>query len=242
MNRARIKLLALAVAVLCLASYVVFLEVQASNDSDEQIGESAVWNPSADDLKQLQQTCGSQGENYSHCFIEQMSNFGAPADAVAFTRDYAAQNHGLIAFLQGFRPVDVVDVGYAFFPSGADYNQRWLLLNGSPAIIDMDDLHLLPQAEMKKDPVYTALGKKYPKIELFDGDRALQKAPVAESLPDGGQWFQIDYPLKDQCRACEEVGRASFRFVFEPSGKLTEVQFLKVTPVASQRTPEAQSN
>ena len=178
MNWARIKVLAVGLVVLCLASYVVFLEVQASNDSDEQISSSSVWNPSADDLKQVQQICGPQAENYSRCFIEQMPNFGASSDAVAFTQDYADQNHGLIAFLQGFRPVDVVDVGYAFFPNGADFSQRWLLLNGLPAIINVDDFRLLPQAEMVKDPVFSALRKKYPQVTLFDDTFALSLPPL----------------------------------------------------------------
>jgi hypothetical protein len=234
MNWTRVKLLAVGLAVLCLASYVVFLEVQASDDSDEQISSSAVWNPSADDLKQVQQICGPQAENYSRCFIDQMANLGAPADAVAFTQDYANQNHGLIAFLQGFRPVDVVDVGYAFFPGGADFNRRWLLLNGAPAVIDVDNLSLLPQADMLNDPVYAALHKRYSQIALFDGDRGAEAVPASGSLPDGGQWFEIDYPLKDQCRACTVLGSATYRFVFEPTGKLAEVKFLTVAPAAPQ--------
>ncbi|HEY6305650.1 MAG TPA: hypothetical protein VI488_04215 [Candidatus Angelobacter sp.] len=226
----RVKLLAIALAILCLASYVVFLEVQASDDSDEQISSSTVWNPSADDLKRIQQNCAAQTDNYSRCFIEQMPNFGASDDAVSFTRTYAEQNHGLIAFLKGFRPVDVVDVGYAYFPGGADFAQRWLLLNGIPEVIDVDDFKLLPQAEMMKDPVYAALRKRYPQITLFDGDRGFETPPAADSLPDGGQWFLIDYPLKDQCRACAEVGSASFRFDFEPTGRFKGAKFVKVTP------------
>jgi hypothetical protein len=233
MNRARVKLLLVSLAVLCLASYVVFLEVQASDDSDEQISDSSVWTPSPDGLKQIQQTCASQPSNYSQCFIEQMPNFGASADAVAFTRGYAEQNHGLIAFLQEFRPVDMVDVGYAFFPNGADFNQRWLLLNGAPAVINVDDFHFLPLAEMRKDPVYAALLKRDPQITLFDGDRSFDAAPAAGNLPGGEQWFEIDYPLKDRCRACAQVGSATYRFEFDPTGKLAGVKFVKVTPATS---------
>lgn len=231
MNWAKMKLPAAALVVLCLASYVVFLEVEASEDSNEQIGASAVWEPAQSDLAQIQQICAPQAENYSHCFIEQMAKFGAPADAVAFTQGYAEQNHGVVAFLKGFRPVDVVDVGYAYFPGGADFNGRWLLLNGTPAIINVDDLGLLPQAEMMKDPAYAALRRRYPHITLFDGDRAPEALPAAETLPDGGQWFTIDYPLKDHCRARALLGRASFRFDFDPTGRFLGAAFLKVTPV-----------
>jgi len=159
-----------------------------------------------------------------------MANFGAPADAVAFTQAYAEQNHGVIAFLQGFRPVDSVDLGYAFFPAGADFNRRWLLLNGSPAFINVDDLSLLPRADMLKDSAYAVLRGRFPQIALFDGQRGLQAMPPTESLPDGGQWFVIDYPLRDQCRACAVLGYASFRFEFAPGGRLLGVKFLKVTP------------
>src|SRR5262249_37338371 len=153
-----------------LASYVVFLEVQASDQSDEQIGPAAVWNPEDRDLTQIDRNCkAGQGVNYSDCFITQMQSLGAPDDAIAFTRSYAKQNHGMIAFLKGFHPVDSVDIGYAFFPGGADFNQRWLLLNGNPEVINVDDLALLPQGDMVKDPAYAALRTRYPQISLFDG-------------------------------------------------------------------------
>jgi hypothetical protein len=161
-----------------------------------------------------------------------MPTFGASPDAVAFTAAYAEQNQGMIAFLKDFRAVDAVDVGYAFFPSGADFNQRWLLVNGTPDVIDVDDLKLLPQDEMMRDPAYAALLHRYPEITLFDGDRSSDTALVAETLPDAGQRFVIDYPLKDQCRACAVVGQASFSFEFDAAGRLRGVKFVRVTPGA----------
>ncbi len=228
-NWAKLKLPALALLVIGLASYVVFLEVEASNQSDELIGSSSVWQPTDSELRQIQQICGPQAENYSRCFIQQMPNFGASDEAVAFTEAYADQNHGLIAFLRDFRPVDSVDLGYAYFPAAADFNQGWLLLNGTPAIVNVDDFSLLPHAAMMKDRAYAALRGRHPQITLFDGDRGFDVMPAAGSLPDGGQWFVIDYPLKDQCRACSTFGSASFRFEFDPTGRLDGVKFLKVT-------------
>jgi hypothetical protein len=230
MNWSKLKLPSLAVLVLILASYVVFLEVQASEESDDQIGPSAVWNPSPSDWVQIQKACGQQAAGYSRCFIEQMGNLGAPPDAVSFTQAFADQNQGVIAVLQGFRPVDAVDFGYAFVPGGADFSQRWLLLNGTPEIVNVDDFSLLPQAEMQGDPTYASLKSQYPHLALFDGARPNGAMPEAESLPDGSQRFSIDYPLKDQCRACAKVGEATFTFTFDAAGRLAEVKFLKVTP------------
>jgi hypothetical protein len=229
MNWSKLKIPSLALLVLVLASYVVFLEVQASEESDDQIGASAVWTPSDNDLAQIQKICGAQGAAYSGCFLEQMGNLGAPAEAVSFTQTFADQHQGAIAVLEGFRPVDAVDLGYAYFPGGADFRHRWLLLNGTPEIINVDDFSLLPQSDLERDPAYAVLRSRYPRVALFDGDRANGAMPDAESLPDGGQRFSVNYPLRDQCRACQEVGQASFAFTFDPAGRLLEVRFLKVT-------------
>jgi hypothetical protein len=228
MNWSKLKLPSLALLVLVLASYVVFLEVEASEESDDEIGSSAVWNPSASDLEHIQKTCDAQAAGYSRCFIEQMGKFGAPDDAISFTQTYADQNGGMIAILQDFRPLDAVDLGYALFPKGADFNRRWLLLNGSPAIINFDDFSRLPVAKMQQDSTFRALQSRYPGVALFDGDRENGAGLQMDSLPDGGQRFSIDYPLRDQCRACAEVGRATFAFTFDPTGRLAEVKFLKI--------------
>lgn len=225
---AKLKIPTLALVALVLASFVVFLEVEASDESDELVGASAVWLPAPNQLSAIQGACRSQLETYSQCFLEQMTNSGASDDAVAFAQNYADQHRGTIAFLNGFRPVDAVDVGYAFFPLDADFQQRWLLLNGVPAIIDVDDLALLPHAEMEKDPAYRAVHRRYPRVTVFDGDRSLENTPAATTLADG-QSFTIDYPLKDGCRACALLGQATFAFNFDESGQLDKVRFVKIT-------------
>ena len=240
MNWSKLKLPSLALLMLVLASYVVFLEVQASEESDSQIGPTAIWNPSQSNLAQIQKTCGSEAAAYGRCFIEQMGNLGAPPDAVSFTQTYADQNQGMIAVLQGFHPVDAVDLGYAFFPGSADFNQKWLLLNGTPDIVDVDDFSLLPQDPMRRDSAYGALQARYPRLALFDGDRANGAMPETESLPDGGQRFLIDYLLKDQCRACATVGKARFAFAFDAAGRLTDVKFVSVTPATQTASNPAQ--
>ena len=35
----------LAILIVCTAAWIVFMEVQASEDSDEQVSESAIWDP-----------------------------------------------------------------------------------------------------------------------------------------------------------------------------------------------------
>lgn len=136
--------LCVALAVICMASYVAYLEVQASDESDEQIGAEAVWAASDQDLLQLKQICKNQpGQAYVGCFIAHMPDFGASEEAVAFTQDYAQQNRSIVAILRGFYPMEAVDLGYVYFPASKDMQQGWLLLNGFPAVINVDDLDRL---------------------------------------------------------------------------------------------------
>jgi hypothetical protein len=229
MNWAKLKLPAVTVAVLCLASYVVLFEVEASGGPDDQISSSAVWNPSPAELGQIQQNCATPGKLYGRCFIEAMAAVGAPADAVAFTQSYADQSSGSVALLKRFRPMDVVDLGYVSFPAGQGRDEGWVLLNGTPTIINVDSLERLPQAEMMKDSIFQALRRRHSQIALVSGDRGPDSMPVSEEMPEG-QRFTIDYPLKDGCRDCALLAHATFSFNFDPTGQLTEVKFVKVTP------------
>jgi hypothetical protein len=232
MSWIRIKL-PMALLIVGLASYVVFLEVEASSVSDEQISASAVWDPQPGDLAQISLTCkAAQGEAFSRCFVAQMPSLGASPEAVAFTQAFAETHQGAVAFLKDFRAVDTVDLGYAVFPTRANTNQGWLLLNGTPEVIDVDDLKLLPQAEMTGDPAYVTMLQHHPKLTLFAGDRSSDVVPVTETLSDASQRFVIDYPLTDQCRACPEVGQASFSFEFDAAGRLMKVRFVKVSPAS----------
>jgi hypothetical protein len=183
-------------------------------------------------LLQIRQNCGQQAEDYSSCFIEQMSSFDAPTDAVAFTQTYADHNRGTIALLKQFRPMDAVDLGYVSFPATKDNGTKgaWLLLNGTPDIINVDNVELLPQSEMAKDTTYAALRRRHARVALYSNDHNPEPMPASETMSDGGQQFTIDYSLNDGCRECAELGRATFRFDFDPSGRLTEVKFVKVMP------------
>jgi len=134
----------LAVLIICTAAYVVFMEVQASENTDEQVSESAMWEPTRDELAQINHACNANAPGYSQCFTKQMSELGAPDEAVNFTKQFAEQNNGVVAVLQDFRPVDSVDLGYAYFPAASEARHGWLLLNGVPSIINVDNPDLLP--------------------------------------------------------------------------------------------------
>ena len=232
MAKLKFKLL-VALMIICTGCYVAYLEVQASDDSDEQISTDAVWSPTDQQLATIEQDCRKDlSEPYAHCFIAKMPNLGASEEAVTFARDYAEQNHGSLAILRGFHPLDAVDLGYVYFPAGGEMRQGWVLLNGFPSLVNVDDLDRLPEGEMEKHPVWSELHKRFAKLQisLDDSERRQDTLPQMERLPDGSQRFIIRYPLRDGCRSCDLAGYASFSFDFDASGRLVIVRFVGVAP------------
>jgi len=229
MTNMKLKL-SIALAVICTASYVAYLEVQASDESDELISATAVWSPSDQQLSQLDKTCSSNPQAYSDCFISHMPDLGASEEAVAFTRDYAEQNHGTIAILTGFHPMDEVDLGYAYFPAAREKKQGWFLLNGYPSVVNVDDQARIPESAMEKQPLWAAMQKQHPAVKMYfeDAERSTDKTPQTETLPDGSQRFIVEYPLRDGCSTCAVLGHAAFSFDFDASGELVTVRFVTI--------------
>jgi hypothetical protein len=221
--------LPVALLIVCTAAYVVFMEVQASDDTDEQVSESSMWKPSREELAQINHACNANAPGYAQCFIRQMSELGASDDAVSFTRQYAEQNNGVVAVLEDFRPVDSVDLGYAYFPAASEVKHGWLLLNGVPSIINVDNPDLLPESQMEKDPQYAALQQSHAQSRLLleTAERAPDAAPEMLTLKDSNQRFVIPYSIRDGCRACAVLGHAYFSFDFDPTGQLLGVKFEK---------------
>lgn len=221
--------LPLAILIVCTAVYVVYLEVEASEDTDEQVSESAVWSPSRDEMAQINHACNANAPGYAQCFIKQMSEFGATDDSVSFTRQYADQNNGVVAVLEDFRPVDSVDLGYAYFPAASEAKHGWLLLNGVPSIVNVDNPDLLPESQMEKDPQYLALRRDHPKASIiFDAaERASGAMPEMVTLSNSNQRFLVPYAIKDGCRNCTVLGHAYYSFDFDPAGQLLGVKYEK---------------
>ena len=231
----------LAILIVCAAVWIVFMEVQASEDSDEQVSESAIWEPTHDELAQINQNCNANTPGYAQCFTQQMSELGAPDEAVSFTRQFADQNNGVVAVLQDFRPVDSVDLGYAYFPAASEARHAWLLLNGVPAIINVDNPDLLPESQMEKDQQYVTLRENHARASLLldDTERAPGTSPEMTTLNDSNQRFVVPYSIKDGCRTCAVLGHAYYSFDFDPAGQLLGVKYVKFAAAGAPQSPTA---
>ena len=224
------KRLAAAFAIVGVASLLTFLQVEANEETDDQIGDEAVWNAGSDDLRAIEQVCNNaSATRYSDCFIDQMGGY-ASSEAVAFTQLLASQKQQRLGYLTGMRESGIVDLGYVAYPGKAQPSQGWALLNGVPALINVDDLSILPKAEMEKDARFKALRNDHPGLQLAvtDEQRQLGSSPKIEPLGEGGNRFVVPYSLKEDCTGCAAIADANFGFDFDAAGQFLGVKFLSI--------------
>lgn len=231
MGLAKLKL-PVALALVCMAFFVTFMQVKANEETDDPVGASSIWSPESDDLADIAQSCKAESATeHSKCFVDQMGSY-ASSEAVSFSEFLLQQTPARAGYLSGLREAGPIDVGLVTYPNSADLSRGWTLVNGVPAIVDVDNLKLLPQSTLAKDPQFNALRIKYPQLQLsvVDDDRSTDTMPEMQALGDGSQRFVINYSLKEPCPTCQAVAHASFGFDFDPTGKFLGVKFIKVIP------------
>ncbi len=205
----------------------------AQTDSGGKITASAVWRPPQDFVTKAHEICdkGAGPASFSQCFMNQISAAGTPAAAMAFTRMLYKQSDGQLGIMSAFKNYGLVDAAQVFYPLRANDNYVLLLVNGDPAIIDVDDLQKLERPAMESDPAFQSIKQKYPKADIWPGDRSGNNPwPRMQSLPGGGTQFVVNYPLIDGCHACQHVGLARFGWDFDPSGKFLRTTYMVSPP------------
>jgi hypothetical protein len=135
---------------------------------------------------------------------------------------------GQIAYARDFREAGKVAIVSIEYMLRANENRGWLLVNGTPLLIDVDDMQRLPKDTLLGDPAYAALVQRYPRVMLFPGDRSDTAEPKVETLPDKGERFVVRYLLQNGCHACERIGSATFAFDFDQAGRFRGTRLLAV--------------
>jgi hypothetical protein len=157
----------------------------------------------------------------------------ASSDAVAFTQTLASQKSPRLGYLTGLREYGVVDLGYVVYPETQKLHHGWALLNGIPALVNLDEVAVLPKSAMEKDPQYAALHQRHPQMQLIvnDNQRKADTSPQIERLPGEGERFSVPYSLQDPCADCAPLAQAIFGFDFNDAGKFLGIKFLRVENV-----------
>lgn len=211
----------ITLAVLCFFLMVAPLQGTETLKPAPAIGQEARWSPEAKVMEKIRADCAPlAGIAFETCFIDGMQKSGASFEAVNFTKSI-----GNMGYLQAFLKFGPVDIALVVYPFRANENQGFLLINGTPPRIDVDDLNLLSPEGLKKDPWYHRLKQKYPAVTLWPGDRSDREYPLPERTPDGRQRFTVRYRLLNGCHVCELVGYVKYAFEFDKTGQFLGTQY-----------------
>ncbi len=200
--------------------------------STGKISGADVWQMPPTFLAAAHKACDKapQPPSFAQCFIAQMSKAGAPARAVAFTKMLYQKSDGDVGILSGFHPVGPVDVAWIVYPLRANTNNGLLLVNGSPSIVNAEDLKLLDQKGMEQSFQFQDLQNQFPKVGVWPGDRDGTTWPNTQQGSNNGLQFILGYPLINGCHACAHAGMALFTWNFDAMGKFLGTTFMGLTP------------
>jgi len=227
-------------AAVLVAATLGFAQSQTSGSSElppqgplmGRIGPASVWHMPSTFLVAAQKACDSapRPPGFADCFISQMPKSGAPPAAVAFTRMLFKQSGGDVGIMSGFDKVGPVDVAFVTYPLRANTNYGLLFVNGTPKIVNAENLKLLDQSTMQQSPQFQNTKAQFPNVSVWPGDRDGTTWPNSSTNPDGSLSFTLGYPLINGCHACARAGFAEFNWNFGPQGKFLGTSFMGLTP------------
>lgn len=222
----------ITLACLCFFLMAAPLQGAAPPKPAVRIGPEACWLPDAQIMGTIRMACAPlAGTAFEECFVAGMQKSGASPQAVAFTKSI-----GNLGYMETIRQDGPVDIAFVVYPFRANENQGFLLINGTPPQIDVDDLSLLSPDHLQKDPRYARLKQHYPAAALWSGDRSGRDFPGLERTPDGGQRFIVRYRLLNGCHACELAGYTRYAFEFDKTGRFSGTKYLGLESPESRET------
>jgi hypothetical protein len=221
----------LLIAGYCISAVLLALaQAGAPKTAVAKIDASAVWQIPSQFLAAAHAVCDAELAQVAECMIGQMQKAGAPASSIAFSRALFKQSHGEFGVLTGFQNDSPVSFAWVTYPLRANTNYGLLLVNGTPAIINVEDLKLLDRKTMEQSSQFHDTRNQFPQVDLWPGDRDGKEWPNSQPGPNGGKQFVVGYPLLNGCHACARAGQAIFTWNFDATGKFLGTTFQGMTP------------
>jgi hypothetical protein len=158
-------------------------------------------------------------EECREMMLRNMGRLGATRDALAFARRLSAG--GTWGWAEEFRNYGTVDLIKASYPLRANTNSGWLLVNGSPDLVDVEEYDR--GGSVTGDSRYRALLARNQNVFPYGHIGFLRH----EARPGGRQRFVFSDNV-GTCRACEPSASIEFAFDFAADGRLIGTSLLAV--------------
>lgn len=211
------RVVALLVVVACVTAQ--------AKQHPTKIAASAVWQIPAQFMATAHAACDRSSSVYAECMIDQMAKAGASPEAVSFTQELYKESHGEFGIMTDFQDESPVAFAWITYPLRANTNYGFLLVNGQPRIIDVEDLKMLDTKTMRQSFQFRDLKGQFSKVDVWPGDRSGKIWPNSQAGPNGGIQFTMQYPLLNGCHACASAGFAIFNWNFDAHGKFLGTAF-----------------
>ena len=175
----------------------------------------------------------THADKLQDCFAAEMKEAGASPAAVEFSKQL-----GEPGFVRDFRAAGPVDIAYVFYPYRANENQSWVIVNGMPPAIDVDNSKLVTIAAraLTHNATYTGLAKSHPELSPWPGDRYSTEIPDVEMGANGGVHIIVNYRLREKCHSCAVLGHAWYSFEFDAKGIFAGARLMAIS-VARDKAP-----
>ncbi|MCX5854898.1 MAG: hypothetical protein NTZ24_10120 [Deltaproteobacteria bacterium] len=189
-----------------------------------KVGPDALWQGDEKKLiEMVMEECREQEPGMiGECLYDVLEEGKASPEALAFMK--RIDNDG---YLSGYRPAGSLGIAYVTYPFRANENHGYLLVNGNPPAINVDDLSLFDQETLEMDPTYGKLKRRFPDIMFWGGNRHEKEVIQEEALPEGGVRLVFIYRFLKGCRACQVLGNAWVAFDFDKDGTFKGTKLLR---------------
>lgn len=177
---------------------------------------ASVWRP----VENQAAWSAWQGCNGLDCVLAYMKKSGAGIESMNFVRKLNGEG-----YLAAFKETGHVDLGRVEFPTLANTNGAFVLLNGSPLFVSTELKY--NELDISRDPNYSRLKKEYTELELWPAGADFISVHTRSS---GGQRFIFSYYLVNGCHACAVPWNARVAFDFGKNGKFQGTKVLKLIP------------
>jgi hypothetical protein len=178
-----------------------------------EFGQETVWDLGG----QLEEFHNCNFQNSIECVIALMKNLGASPHAIAFTKLMQGE-----AYMSSFKEFGIVDLAEITYPSRANNNIEYILINGNPQIVYVEDVY---KVDITHDPNYPPLHQQYPNLQIEGGENMFNNM---EQISSGGERFIFGCRLVDGCHACQTDNYAYIAFDFDSTGHFEGMKLLYI--------------